>query len=76
MTEMPRYFFHVKRGQMTVLDHEGLELAHDGEAAGEAARRGRGIAAREAGVSPSVVIIVADEHWRPVFQVPLGSEVA
>jgi hypothetical protein len=24
---MPRYYFHVRRGQVTVLDHEGLRLA-------------------------------------------------
>lgn len=23
---MPRYFFHVKRGQMTILDQNGIEL--------------------------------------------------
>ena len=26
---MPRYYFHVRRGQMTVLDQEGIELADD-----------------------------------------------
>jgi len=25
--EMPRYFFHFKRGQVTLLDQEGVELA-------------------------------------------------
>ena len=24
---MPHYYFHVRRGQMTVLDHGGIELA-------------------------------------------------
>jgi hypothetical protein len=24
---MPRYYFHVGRGQITLLDHEGIELA-------------------------------------------------
>ena len=23
---MPRYFFHVRRGQLTVIDREGMEL--------------------------------------------------
>ena len=36
---MPRYFFHVKRGQMTVLDQEGIELADAAQAEVEAARR-------------------------------------
>ena len=29
---MPRYFFHVKRGQVTVLDHEGIELENSAQA--------------------------------------------
>ena len=39
--EMPRSYFHVKRGQATLLDREGVELADIAEAANEAARRGR-----------------------------------
>ena len=35
---MPRYFFHVKRGQVTVLDQEGIELANPAQAEEEAAR--------------------------------------
>ena len=38
---MPHYFFHVKRGQMTILDQEGIELADTEEAEREAARRAR-----------------------------------
>ena len=69
---MPRYYFHVRRGQTTVLDHDGMDLADLEEAAGEAARRGRGIAKADAlnGHSPtSLVIVVADEQWSPVFEV-------
>ena len=43
-----RYFFHFKRGQMTILDQEGVDLAGITEAAEEAARRGRAIATRDA----------------------------
>ena len=43
---MPRYFFHVKRGQVTVLDQEGVELADIVEATAEALERGRQIAMR------------------------------
>jgi hypothetical protein len=42
--ECLRYFFHIKCGQVTVLDQDGVELADIGEAAEEAARRGREIA--------------------------------
>jgi hypothetical protein len=29
---MPHYYFHVKRGQVTILDQEGIELADTTEA--------------------------------------------
>ena len=41
---MPRYYFHVRRGQVTFLDNEGIELTDVEEASTEAARRGRAIA--------------------------------
>jgi len=70
---MPRYFFHVKRGQMTVLDQEGIELADIAEAEIEAARRAQEIVSGEAskGVPPSSgQIIVADESWQRLFELP------
>jgi hypothetical protein len=36
---MPRYYFHVRRGQITLLDHEGIELADTVDAEVEAAQR-------------------------------------
>jgi hypothetical protein len=36
---MPRYYFHVRRGQITVLDHDGIELADTATAGVEGARR-------------------------------------
>jgi Domain of unknown function (DUF6894) len=36
---MPRYYFHVSRGQITILDHEGIELADTVDAEVEAAQR-------------------------------------
>jgi hypothetical protein len=70
---MPRFYFHVKRGRVIVLDHDGLELANAEAAAKEAALRGRKIAAAEAlrGAAPTgMAIVVADERWWPVFEVP------
>jgi hypothetical protein len=75
--EMPRYFFHVKRGQVTVLDQEGIELEDDAEAEEEAARRVQKIVADEAlngapvssRASPGM-IIVADENWRRLLELP------
>jgi hypothetical protein len=56
---MARYFFHVKRGRVIVLDHEGVELRNAVEAKKEAARRARGI---------TQAIIVADDNWQPLFE--------
>jgi len=36
---MPRYFFHVKRGPVTILDQKGVELGNTADAVKEAARR-------------------------------------
>jgi hypothetical protein len=43
---MPRYYFHVRRGQTTVLDQEGIELANTVDAELEAAQRAQQIANR------------------------------
>ena len=39
---MSRFYFHIKHGQVTVLDQEGIELADEQEAAKEAARTWKG----------------------------------
>jgi hypothetical protein len=69
---MPRYFFHVKRGQVTVLDQEGIELAGIEEAEQEAFRLGREIASDEAfqGSSAGGGMIIIDEDWRTVLELP------
>ena len=74
---MPRYFFHVKRGQMTVLDQEGIELDNDALAEEEAARRAQRIVTDKtlngAPVSSTAsggMIIVAAENWRRLFELP------
>ena len=40
--EMPQYFLHVKCGQVTVQDQEGIERANPAQAEEEAARRTQG----------------------------------
>jgi len=73
---MRRFYFHVKNGQVTVLDQEGVEFADEQEAGKEAARRGREIATRSAlkGVSPGGLILVVDEQWQPVYGVPFDGD--
>ena len=74
---MRRYFFHVKRGQVTVLDQEGIELGDDAEAEEEAAGRVQKIVADEALNGTPVssrasggMIIVADENWDRLLELP------
>jgi hypothetical protein len=70
---MPRYFFHIKRGQVKVLDQEGIELANTARAEVEAARRAQQIVNGEAlkGMpARSGVIIVADDNWQTLFGLP------
>ena len=80
---MPRYYFHVRRGQMTVLDQEGIELAGTVDAEVEAAQRAQQIVNRGSlnggslnggflnGQSASRGrIIVADDNWQTLFEFP------
>jgi hypothetical protein len=72
--EMPRYFFHVRRGDVTVFDREGVELIDIAQAAKEAARRGRELAARDAenGASLGPGRIIIEEGWRTVLELPFS----
>lgn len=69
---MHRFYFHIRHGQVTVLDHEGVEFADAYEAVREATRRKRQIARASAlkGVFPLVHVFVVDEEWQPVSGVP------
>ena len=75
---MPRYFFHVRRGQMTVLDQEGIELAGTVDAEVEGAQRAQHIVNRGSlngqflnGQSANRGgIIVADDNWETLFEFP------
>jgi hypothetical protein len=68
------YYFHIKRGRAILLDHDGIDATDDQEAAMEAARRGREIAKADAlkGNPPtSLAIVVADEQWSTIVEVPV-----
>jgi hypothetical protein len=75
---MARYYFHVRRGQITILDHEGIELADTAHAKLEAAQRAQQVVNGEAmnGASmnePSASrgrIVVADDNWDTLFEFP------
>ena len=69
---MPRYFFHVKRGQVTLLDQEGIDLENSAQAEEEAVRRTQCLA-DDVWNGTRVnrgMIIVADENWRRLFELP------
>ena len=71
--EMPRYFFHVKRGQVTVLDQDGIELPSLEDAAKEAMRRGQELALKASlqdTIGARRMIIIADSEWRTMIEVP------
>ena len=74
---MSRYYFHVRRGQITVLDHEGIELADSADAEAEAAERAQqivnggamnGASMNEAFARRTGGIIVADDNWQRLFE--------
>jgi hypothetical protein len=72
---VPRFYFHVRRGQTTLIDREGMELTNETEAALEAARRGREIAKSDAlkGIPPGGGLIIVDDEWHnSVVDIPLA----
>ena len=71
---MPRYLFHIRRGPNITIDNKGVELASLAEAIEEAGKRGRQIAAHEAlnAAAPEPGMIIIDEDWRTVLELPLG----
>jgi hypothetical protein len=64
---MPRYFFHVKRGQVTLLDQNGTELGGHEEAEAEGKRRLQEILTEsdpKGGMANRGAVIIAEEGAR------------
>jgi hypothetical protein len=68
---MTHYYFHIRRGQVTVLDQKGAKLRNTADAEKEALRRGRRIVASEGDPSHGK-IIVADHNWVTLYEVPFS----
>jgi hypothetical protein len=62
---MPRFYFHIRRGQVTILDQTGVELNNRWEAAAH----GQWLAQRETPLSSSRTIFVEDE-FGIIFEFP------
>ncbi len=70
---MPRYYFHVRRGQATILDNRGVVLVDDVEAARDAVRRALQIEDREAThAHRSARAIIVEDGISTVFEVPVN----
>jgi hypothetical protein len=70
---MSRNFFHLRRGRVTVLGQEGVELASIEDAAKEAGNCAQEIASKDAlhgAAANSRVIAIADEQWRTLMELP------
>jgi hypothetical protein len=75
---MPHYYFHVRRGQITLLDHEGIVLPDAERAKVEATQRAQQVVDGEAmnGASMNEAsasrrwIVVADDNWQTLFELP------
>jgi len=67
---MTRYFFHVRRGRLTIFDHCGLELADFVEAVREAVRRVLEIEATAADPLSTDAVLV-DDGSSTILEVPL-----
>ena len=71
--EVPRYFLNVKRGQVIMLDQEGVELAEAAQAEVEAGHRTQQVVTGNVLIGLPVsrgTIIVDDENWRRLFELP------
>jgi hypothetical protein len=65
-----RYYFHIRRGQVTVLDNQGLELSDTYEAT----RQGLAMAASESlkGVPPNGGSIIVDDGSEIIIELPFA----
>ena len=69
---MPRYFLHIRRGQMTVVDQEGVELPDIAAAEREATRRAEEIVSREKlkVVPDGTGVIIISDNSHTIMEVP------
>jgi hypothetical protein len=63
---MRRFYFHVKRGRVTILDNEGSELADTAQAEAEATRRAREIVTRTTRADTGTIVVADD--WQTLFE--------
>jgi Xaa-Pro aminopeptidase len=66
MNLMNRFYFHIRRGQVTVRDRDGVELVSDREAVD----RARQIRASEEVKGADKGMIIVDRKFHTMLQVP------
>jgi len=69
---MQRYYFHVKRGPMTVFDREGIKLPNVTDAVAEATRRAETIVVRDGlnAVPQGTGMVIITDDYQTVTEVP------
>ena len=70
---MPRYYFHVTRGRVTILDQQGTDFLNTRDAEMAATQRAVEVVAREEQKSTrtdSRRIVIADDNWETLFELP------
>jgi hypothetical protein len=69
---MPRYYFHIRSGQVTIIDRRGVDLSELADAAKEAARRALQIeSSRELSDAPSNGAVLVEDEYSTLLEVPL-----
>jgi|RhiMethySRZTD1v2_1073278.scaffolds.fasta_scaffold618914_1 hypothetical protein len=70
--DMRRFYFHVRRGQVTTMDNVGVELADYAEAVREAKKRARNLAAKEvaSGRAGAQGTIIIDDQFQRCLEIP------
>jgi len=74
VSNLQRYYFHIRHAKVTVLDHAGFELASVRGATMEAAHRAREMASVMSRITfrqQSGNHRCSDETWLPVFEIPI-----
>jgi hypothetical protein len=63
---MPCFYFHVRRGQVTIIDQKGAHLVDTAHAKAEAKRRALEVVRRDDRANGGKIIV--DDAWETIFE--------